>query len=112
MNKTEKRAKRRVRIRAKISGTESRPRLAVFRSNRQIYAQIIDDSKGVTLVSADSLKLDGKTPREKAEKVAEELAKKAGSKGISSVIFDRGGFLYAGNLRLFAETARKAGLTF
>lgn len=112
MNKTEKRAKRRVRIRAKISGTEARPRLAVFRSNRQIYAQIIDDSKGVTLVSADSLKLDGKTPREKAEKVAEELVKKAGSKGISSVIFDRGGFLYAGNLRLFAETARKAGLTF
>jgi large subunit ribosomal protein L18 len=111
-NKSEKRTKRHTRIRARVTGTSSRPRLAIFKSNRQIYAQIIDDSAGTTLVSADSMKLVGKTSREKAEKVAAEIAKAAQAKGIASVVFDRGGFLYAGNIKLFADTARKAGLIF
>ncbi|MEX0909693.1 MAG: 50S ribosomal protein L18 [Candidatus Paceibacterota bacterium] len=111
-NKSEKRTKRHSRIRARVIGTASRPRLAVFKSNRQLYAQVIDDNAGVTLASANSMKITGKTPREKAEHVAKEVAKAAQAKGITSVVFDRGGFLYAGNVKLFADTAREAGLTF
>ena len=111
-HKSDKRTKRHTRIRAKVSGTSERPRLSVFRSNKQIYAQIINDDKGVTLVASDSLKITGKTPREKAEYVAKEIAKVAEKEGIKTVVFDRGGFLYAGNVRLFAETVRKEGLIF
>lgn len=111
-SRKDKRIFRHDRIRAKVIGTAERPRLAVFRSNKQFYAQIIDDSKGETLLAASSVKMEGKTPREKAESVAKEIAKQAGEKGIKEVIFDRGGFLYAGNVALFANTAREAGLTF
>lgn len=111
-NKSEKRTKRHSRIRARVTGTSERPRLAVFKSNRQLYAQVIDDSTGTTLAAAHSMKIAGKTPREKAEAVAREIAKAAQAKGITSVVFDRGGFLYTGNVKLFADTAREAGLIF
>lgn len=112
INKAEKRIKRHARIRAKVLGTAERPRLAIFRSNKQLYAQIIDDTKGETLVSANSLSLKGKTPQEKAVAVAKEIAKSAAGKGVKEVVFDRGGFLYIGNVKLFADTAREAGLIF
>ena len=108
----DKRVNRHLRIRAKVAGTAERPRLAVFRSNRQFYAQVIDDTKGETLAAATSMKLEGKTSKEKAESVAKEIAKAAQAKGVKEVVFDRGGFLYTGNVKLFAETARAAGLTF
>ncbi|MEX0933227.1 MAG: 50S ribosomal protein L18 [Candidatus Paceibacterota bacterium] len=111
-NKSEKRTKRHSRIRARVIGTSERPRLAVFKSNRQLYAQVIDDSTGTTLAAAHSMKTSGKTPREKAEAVAREIAKAAQVKGVTSVVFDRGGFLYTGNVKLFADTAREAGLKF
>jgi len=112
INKTEKRIKRHSRIRTKISGTTERPRLSVFKSNKQLYAQIIDDTNGTTLASANSLKMEGKTSNQKADLVAKEISKAAATKNIKSVVFDRGGFLYAGNIKIFAETARKAGLIF
>lgn len=110
--RNDKRTRRHNRIRAKVAGTAERPRLAVFRSNRQFYAQIIDDEKATTILSASSAKMEGKSPKEKAEAVAKEIAKQATEKGIKEVVFDRGGFLYAGNIALFANTARSAGLTF
>jgi len=110
--KSEKRTKRHARIRARVVGTTSRPRLAIFKSNREFYAQIIDDSTGTTLASSNSAKLKGKTPREKSEYVAKEITKAGQAKGINTVVFDRGGFLYAGNVKLFADTARTAGLIF
>ena len=112
------RARRHVRVRERLSGTPERPRLAVFRSLNHIYAQIIDDSAGHTLVSASDLEpgvksgRDGKKKSEVAELVGEALAKKAREKGIASVVFDRGGFKYHGRVKAFAESARKAGLTF
>lgn len=111
-SRKDKRIFRHNRIRAKVAGTAERPRLAIFRSNKQFYAQIIDDTKNETLLSASSLNLEGKTPKEKAESVAKEIAQKAAEKGIKEVVFDRGGFLYTGNVALFANTAREAGLTF
>lgn len=112
ITRKDKRQSRRLRIRAKVKGTAERPRLAIFRSNRQIYAQLIDDVAGNTLVASSSLKIEGKTPHEKAEVVAKDLAKKASEKGIKEVVFDRGGFLFAGNIALFAKAAREAGLIF
>lgn len=111
-SRKDKRTFRRNRIRAKVSGTAERPRLAIFRSNRQFYAQIIDDTKGETLLSASSVKMEGKTPKEKAEAVAKEIALGATKKGIKEVVFDRGGFLFTGNVALFANAAREAGLIF
>ena len=110
--RSEKRIRRHARIRARVKGTPARPRLAVFRSNKQFYAQIIDDEKGETLASAHSMSRSGATPREKAESVAQEIAKQALEKGITTVVFDRGGFLYAGNIKLFAESVRKGGVVF
>lgn len=107
-----KRTRRHGRIRSTLSGTSDRPRLAVFKSNRYIYAQIIDDEAGKTLVSASSIKETKGTMREKAEKVGETLAKLAVEKKIKKVVFDRGGFLYAGHIAAFAESARKGGLSF
>lgn len=111
-NKAEKRIKRHARIRAKVLGSTERPRLAVFKSNKQFYAQIIDDSKGETLASASSQSVTGSTPQEKAVAVAKEIAKSAEAKGVKEVVFDRGGFLYIGNVKLFADTARESGLIF
>ena len=112
------RVRRHLRVRERLTGTPKRPRLAVFRSLNHIYAQIIDDSAGYTLVSASDLEAelksgrDGKKKSEVAELVGEALAKKAKEKGIASVVFDRGGFKYHGRVKAFAEAARKAGLTF
>ncbi len=100
------------RVRASVSGTTDRPRLSVYKSNTRIIAQIIDDAKGVTLAAITSDKMKGTTPRERAEAAAKQLAEAAKSKGISSVVFDRGGFLYTGTIKAFADAARAAGLNF
>jgi len=97
------RERKRKKIRAKISGTSARPRLCVFKSNTAIYAQLIDDDKAVTLASALG---------EDASKVGVEIAKKAISKKIKEVVFDRGGYVYTGKISVLAESARKTGLKF
>lgn len=110
------RDRRRGRIRAKVAGTSSRPRLAVFKSNRYLYAQIIDDSKGVTLAHATSLPKKGSkksgTATEAAALIGTSIAKQALDKGLKQVVFDRGGFLYTGKVKLLAEAARAGGLAF
>ena len=109
------RLKRHKRVRAKISGTAERPRLCVYRSNSNIYAQIIDDVAGVTLVSASSLEkgFEGNGGNaEAAKKVGEAIAKKALAKGLENVVFDRGGYLYHGRVQALAEGAREGGLKF
>lgn len=109
------RMKRHKRVRAKISGTASCPRLNVFRSTKHIYAQIIDDVKGVTLVSASSMDkgFEGSGGNaEGARKVGEMLAEKAKANGISEVVFDRGGYIYHGRVKELAEGARSGGLEF
>ena len=109
------RLKRHRRVRAKISGTPERPRLNVFRSSKHIYAQLIDDINGVTLASASSMDkgFEGSGSNvEGARKVGEAIAKNAAGKGISEVVFDRGGFIYQGKIAALAEAAREAGLNF
>ncbi len=112
------RYRRHARVRAKVEGTTSRPRLCVFRSLNHIYAQVIDDSRGHTLTSASSLdpeiksKADGKTKADKSELVGSLLAKRALSEGITNVVFDRGGYKYHGRVKVLAEAARKGGLKF
>lgn len=112
------RAKRHYRLRNKISGTAEQPRLAVFRSNMHIYAQIIDDTVGNTLCAASTMEADIKAKLEKtnnveaAKAVGEALAKKALEKGITTVVFDRGGFVYHGKVQALADAAREAGLQF
>ena len=110
--KTIKRKRRHGRIRAKVSGDATRPRLSVFRSNRYIYAQIIDDQEKRTLVSSSDLNETQGTKKERAYKVGKELAEKAKAKGIESVVFDRGGYLYTGRVKALAEGAREGGLIF
>lgn len=106
------------RMRNTISGTKERPRLNVYRSTVNIYAQVIDDTEGKTLCSASSLdkdlasKLEGKNKKEQAFIVGESVAKKALKKGIKSVVFDRGGYIYTGRVQNLADGARKAGLEF
>lgn len=102
------------RVRAKISGTAECPRLCVFRSNKNIEAQIIDDEKGITLISSSStqLKLENGGNAAAAALVGEDIAKKALSKKIKNVVFDRGGYLYHGRVQSLADAARKAGLKF
>ena len=106
------------RLRNRFSGTAERPRLAVFRSNNHMYAQIIDDTVGNTLVSASTMDKDIKAACEKtnnvdaAAQVGTAVAKKALEKGITTVVFDRGGFIYAGKVKALAEAAREAGLDF
>ena len=109
--KTEKRMRRHRRIRAKISGTSLRPRLSVFRSNRSISAQLIDDEKGITLASASSLSLKGSSA-EKAKAVGKTIADKAKEKNVGAAVFDRGGYLYTGAIKALADGAREAGLKF
>ena len=106
------RARRQKRIRAKISGSPERPRLSIYKSNVAMYAQIIDDTKGVTLVSSSSLKTKGKNKTDSAKNVGIELAKLAKAKGITKVTFDRGGFIYTGRVRAIADGAREGGLEF
>lgn len=111
-SKVLQRTRRHARIRSRIEGTSARPRLAVFRSNRFIYAQLIDDESRITLVSADSRTSKAKSGEERAKEVGAEVAKKAKAKGITSVIFDRGGFQYQGMIAALADGAREAGLSF
>jgi large subunit ribosomal protein L18 len=110
--KTAKRTRRHARIRAKVKGTEARPRLAVFRSNRFIYAQLINDDTSVTLYGADTRKVKGATAIERAKALGLLVAEEGKKKGISSVVFDRGGFQYQGAVVALAEGAREGGLAF
>jgi large subunit ribosomal protein L18 len=110
------RRKRHARVRAKLSGTSARPRLNVFRSNKHIYAQVIDDTKGVTLVSASTLdkelSLESSSNVDAAKAVGELVAKRAVEKGITTIVFDRGGYLYHGRIKALADAARENGLQF
>ena len=111
--KIEKRLKIQKRIRGKIEGTMEVPRLTVYRSNKQIYAQIVDDISGKTLASASSLKIEDKLPKKEiAAKVGELIAQNAKEAGIETISFDRNGYLYHGRVRELANGARKAGLKF
>ena len=112
LTKQQQRDRRHRRVRAKVKGTEERPRLSVYKSNTQLMAQIIDDNAGKTLIAVSSKTEKGATPRERAEKAAATLAKKAGEKGVKRVVFDRGGFQYLGTIKAFADAARAAGLDF
>ncbi len=117
-NKAEGRVRRHIRLRKKIRGTESCPRLAVFKSNTNIYAQVINDKTGETIVSASSLekefraKFGCKLNIEVAKTIGETVAKRAKEKGVSTVVFDRGGFIYHGRIKALADSAREAGLEF
>lgn len=116
LDKNATRKKRHARVRAKLSGTSARPRLNVFRSNKHIYAQVIDDINGATLASASTLdkdfNLESTNNLEAAQKIGELVAKRAVEKGISSIVFDRGGYLYHGRIQALAEAARENGLQF
>ena len=115
IDKNAMRMKRHVRVRGKVSGTPERPRLNVYRSNANIYAQIIDDVNGVTLVSANTLEkgFEGAAGNcEAAKKVGTVLAERAKEKGITAVVFDRGGYVYHGRVAALAEGAREGGLEF
>lgn len=113
-DKNKLRLKRHKRIRGKISGTAERPRLSIFRSNKNIYAQLIDDVEGVTLASASTLdiKANDKTSVEQAQEVGKAIAEAAGKKNIKSVVFDRSGYLYHGRIAALADAARENGLDF
>ena len=118
INKNEDRKSRQLKVRSKVNGTPARPRLNVYRSTNQIYAQIIDDVNGTTLVSASTVEKDvkaelvGKTKVEQAFIIGELLGKKAKKAKIKTVVFDRAGYLYTGRVKSLAEGARKAGLEF
>ena len=117
-SRSEVRVKKHLKVRKRFSGTPERPRLAVFRSNNHMYAQIIDDTAGHTLVSASTLQKDVKEGLEKtnnveaAAKLGGVIAKKALDKGIKTVVYDRGGFIYQGKVKALADAAREAGLEF
>ena len=116
MSKLAQRQKIRYRIRKKVQGTASKPRLSVFRSNAEIYCQLIDDVNGVTLAAASSAEKDIAAQKvakiEKAKLAGQSIAKKATALSITSVVFDRGGFLYHGRVKALADAAREAGLKF
>ena len=118
INRKEQTRKRHQRVRLKISGDAQWPRLAVYRSTKHIYAQVIDDEKGVTLASSSTVEksvvsqMAGKTKSEQAFLVGEDVAKKALKKGVKKVVFDRAGYLYTGRVAKLAEGARNAGLEF
>ena len=110
--KIERRIKIKYRVRNKVSGTAERPRMSVFRSNKQIYVQIINDMNGTTLVSASSLGMETCPKKEQAAKVGEMAAKKALEAGITTVVFDRNGYLYHGRVKEVADATRNGGLKF
>lgn len=114
LSKTERRKRIHLRIRKKMEGSSVRPRLSVYRSNKQIYCQLIDDSKGITLASAASTddSIAGANKSEVAKKVGELIGSRAQSLNISEVVFDRGGYLFHGRVKALAEGARSAGLKF
>ncbi|MDQ5969015.1 MAG: large subunit ribosomal protein [Patescibacteria group bacterium] len=110
--KLEKRTRRHTKIRSTISGTSEKPRLSVYKSNKHISVQLIDDEKAVTIAAAHSREVKGKTMMEKSALVGESIAEKAKAKKIVNVVFDRGGFIYTGNVKAVADGARKGGLKF
>lgn len=112
--KAEARKRRHYRVRNKISGTSERPRLNVFKSNSYLYAQIIDDTKGITLASSSSLKMDlkNKCNIDAAKAVGKDIAEKAKTKKISEVVFDRGGYLFHGKIKALADSAKDNGMKF
>ena len=110
--KVERRIKIKYRIRKNVTGTAERPRLSVFRSNKQIYAQVINDVNGTTLASASSLGLEKMPKIEQAQKVGALLAEKAKAAGVDAVVFDRNGYLYHGRVKALADAAREGGLNF
>ncbi len=118
LNKTERRKRIHYRIRKVINGTAERPRMVVYRSNKQIYVQVVDDTKGMTLVSAASndkvlaAECAGKNGTERAAIVGKAIAERTLAKGITTVSFDRGGYLYHGNVKSLADAAREGGLIF
>lgn len=112
ISKIARRNKIKTRIRGKISGTPERPRMSVFRSNKGIYVQIIDDLGGRTLCAASSKGIEGCTKSEQAAKVGEAIAKKAQEMGITTVVFDRNGYLFHGRVKALADAARNSGLKF
>ncbi|GGI01014.1 MULTISPECIES: 50S ribosomal protein L18 [Mammaliicoccus] len=116
IDKNKVRLKRHARVRAKLAGTSEKPRLNVYRSNKHIYAQIIDDLNGVTIAQASSLdkelNLEQSGNVEAAAKVGEFVAKRASEKGVEAVVFDRGGYLYHGRIKALADSARENGLQF
>ncbi len=112
ITKIERRIKIKYRIRKKVFGTPERPRMSVFRSNKQIYVQVINDEEGKTIVSASSLGLEAMPKIQQAEKVGELIAKKALEVGVTTVVFDRNGYLYHGRVKQLADAARKGGLKF
>jgi large subunit ribosomal protein L18 len=112
LTKQQQRSRRHARVRARVEGTAAKPRLAVYKSNTRLTAQLIDDDARRTLVAVSSAAEKGTTPRERAAAAAVTLAKKAKEQGITTVVFDRGGFRYIGTIAAFADAAREAGLTF
>jgi large subunit ribosomal protein L18 len=110
--KADQRQRRHARIRSRLSGTTERPRLSIFKSNRHMYAQIIDDASGKTILGISSEKAEGKTMMEKSKSLGNMIAKASLGKKISKVAFDRGGFKYTGKIKLFADAAREGGLKF
>lgn len=110
--KIERRLKIKTRVRGKISGTAQRPRMTVFRSNKQVYVQLIDDLTGKTLAAASSRSIEGGNKKEQAAQVGAEIAKKAQEAGITTVVFDRNGYLYHGRIKELADAARNGGLKF
>ena len=110
--KIESRTKIKYRVRNKVTGVAERPRMSVFRSNKQIYVQIINDLTGCTLASASSLGLEAMPKKEQAAKVGEMIAQKAKEAGITTVVFDRNGYLYHGRVKEVADAARNGGLKF
>ena len=110
--KVERRIKIKYRIRKRVNGTAERPRLSVFRSNKQIYAQVINDLNGTTIASASSLGLESMPKVEQAAKVGELVAAKAQEAGVTTVVFDRNGYLYHGRVKELADAARKGSLKF
>lgn len=110
--KVEKRLRLHKKIRSQVSGSAERPRLAVFRSNQYIYAQLINDDTATTLASANDLKITGKSKTERAQEVGAAIADMAKKANITSVVFDRAGFKYGGRIKSLADAARAAGLNF
>jgi len=110
--KTEHRIMRHKRVRARVKGTKKCPRFSIYKSNRFLYAQLIDDDSSNTLVQANSREMKGKDGKEKADALGATIAERAKAAKIKEVVFDRGGFLFSGNIKRVADSARKSGLKF
>lgn len=110
--KVDQRQRRHARIRARVSGTMEKPRLSIFKSNRHMYAQLIDDVSGATIIGLSSEKVEGKNMLEKSKELGKMIAKLALEKKIAKIAFDRGGFKYTGKIKSFADAAREGGLKF